>query len=293
MREVIQEGSRAGIAQDLILPPGDPRRANYPGIPDDKRTYRVHPTADSLDITPLDERESKTFEQEQHLADKFETNEVVKKYRGMEQGISAVRSAFEAGTPESDMLGIIQMFKTMDPTSTVSAGETANAENAPGVDERVRAVYNKWLEGGGKFTSTSRQNFYNGLRGILASQRAQVDSLAEGTANSAKGYGLDPVRTMERWKPGVIPEPVKDPSVFGNRKADGTLKSVAEEEAEANQPGGSKMKPIVQPQDYATAAEAVEAAEDLLREQGRTWGYITIRVKGQRPKTRFVGERTD
>jgi hypothetical protein len=290
-RQVIAPGGAPAMQQDLILQPGDPRRKQFPGIPDDKRTYRVHPTSDSLDITPLDEREEKTFQQEQQLATGFETNDIVKKYRGMEQGLGAVRSAFEAGTPESDMLGIIQMFKTIDPTSTVSAGETANAENAPGVDERVRAMYNKFLEGGGRFTATTRQNFYNGLRGILASQRGQVDQLAESTKRQATGYQLDPERTMERWKPGAVPEPVKDPQIFGNRRADGTLKTEAEEQAEANQPGATRKKPIVLQQDYENAATAVDAAEQALADAGVTGGYVTIRIKGQKPTTRWVGYR--
>jgi hypothetical protein len=69
----------------------------------------------------------------------------------------------------SDIALIFGFMKMVDPGSTVREGEFATAENAGGVTDKVRASYNKLVEGG-ILTPELRASYMQQAEGILRSQ---------------------------------------------------------------------------------------------------------------------------
>lgn len=67
-----------------------------------------------------------------------------------------IQSLASDGSGSSDTALMIAFMKLQDPTSVVSGNEAATVANSPGVPERVRAQYNRLLEGD-KLTGKSRQ----------------------------------------------------------------------------------------------------------------------------------------
>ena len=155
-------------------------------------------------------------EAERQLHNDFEGKQTIKDYRGLEQGVQGLKGAFTEGSATSDQLAIIQVFKALDPTSTVTGGESATFRNASGVPEQLRALWNRGIGEGGQFSPALRAEIYNTVQRIQQQRLHQVEQIAKADRNRAKAYGLDPERVItiepfkfERAKPEQFPDYAK------------------------------------------------------------------------------------
>jgi hypothetical protein len=133
---------------------------------------------------------------ERELFNDFESTETVKKYRELEQGVQGLKAAFTGGSAGADLVATIQLFKAIDPGSTVTQNEVASVKNAAGVPETLRALFNRGVGEGGQFSPELRAEIFNTAQRLQQARVKQVEQHAQSYRNRAKAYGLDPDRTV-------------------------------------------------------------------------------------------------
>jgi hypothetical protein len=84
-----------------------------------------------------------------------------------EQAAAFGRIEASATNPSAagDLALIFNYMKVLDPGSTVREGEFANAQNAAGIPERIRAAYNRAKEGT-RLTDSQRSDFLSRAKGL-------------------------------------------------------------------------------------------------------------------------------
>lgn len=90
-----------------------------------------------------------------------------------------------------DMSLIFGFMKMQDPSSTVREGEYASAENARGVPDKFRNLYNKVMTGE-RLTPEQRAGFKQQAKSIYQSQLATQGQVDERTRGLAKIRGVNP-----------------------------------------------------------------------------------------------------
>jgi hypothetical protein len=116
-----------------------------------------------------------------------------------------VRSADDP-SPAGDLALIFNFMKVLDPGSVVREGEFATAQNAGGVDERVRSLYNQVREGT-RLTETQRADFVDRAGRLYGGAQEQYQSIADQYSEFARRAGLDPSLVIPDFGfKGTIPE---------------------------------------------------------------------------------------
>lgn len=131
------------------------------------------------------------FDRVDSLADDYRSTS--KDTKKAYDGFRRVEAAFTNPNPTgaTDLAGIFGFMKTIDPGSTVREGEFANAENAQGVGEQTRNMYNKVLRGE-RLTPKAREDFLTEAeRSIGAQMESQMEVDNRFRAVSEK-FGVDP-----------------------------------------------------------------------------------------------------
>lgn len=117
-------------------------------------------------------------------------------------------------SPASDIGLIFGYMKMLDPGSVVREGEYATAQNAAGIDDRLRNTYNKIIKG--EFlTPQQRQDFVDTAGRLYGQARQGADTTANRYRGLAKEYGLDEGRVV------ALPDPLAGPKV-NQKKAEAT-----------------------------------------------------------------------
>jgi hypothetical protein len=186
---------------DLILPPKDPRRAQFPGLPDDNRTWRVRPTERGPQFEPLDEREAKDFERTQTLAGALESNDQFKTFRAQHAAVNQMEAALKEGNAAGDFNATLQAFKVVDPGSTVSQNEQTGALELKGASGIAQYWQNKLNLSNGILTQDMRAELFNAAHAQLQAKWNLVKPLVEGFRNRAKLAGLDPGAATNYYEP--------------------------------------------------------------------------------------------
>ena len=78
------------------------------------------------------------------------------------------------GTGAGDLSLIFQYMKILDPGSTVREGEFATAQNAGGVDDKVRSLYNQIVEGA-RLSASQRIDFYERSKDLYKAEKEGYD----------------------------------------------------------------------------------------------------------------------
>lgn len=192
---------------DVLIPPSNvAARAALDIDPKDTRTYKVGRDSKgrrTIEAVPApDVRESQEFTQTRTLHEDFESRKPVQDFRMMEQGLQGLEATFKEGNANSDLLAIIQMYKTVDPTSVVSMNETMTQTNAAGIPDQMRAAWNHMIGQGGKITPEVRARIFNAVQSVAVQRQRQVEQIAGGFRNRAKAFNLNPdqVVTWQPWK---------------------------------------------------------------------------------------------
>lgn len=92
------------------------------------------------------ESEKTTFERADKLRDEF--NKVAVPYNDRQTAFRTMMDLAKNKAGASDMALVLSIMKVYDPTSTVTAGEAATAQNAAGVPSFVAGYYNRLVGGG-------------------------------------------------------------------------------------------------------------------------------------------------
>jgi hypothetical protein len=124
-------------------------------------------------------REKRLVEEEEKIEKiKKNTSDLRKEFNSLTEvkEFSKVRSAYEkvkeAGqdpSPAGDLSLIFNYMKILDPGSVVREGEFANAQNAGGIDTKVRNFYNNIIRGT-RLDASQRQDFLNQSRNAAKAQ---------------------------------------------------------------------------------------------------------------------------
>ena len=97
------------------------------------------------------------------------------------------------GGAANDLAMIFSYMKMLDPASVVREQEFANAQNAAGVPDQVRNVFNK-IQRGERLNPTQRAEFLASARAIAGTSLDQNTAAIRNYQGIADEYGYDPAR---------------------------------------------------------------------------------------------------
>ena len=98
-----------------------------------------------------------------------------------------------------DLALIFNYMKVLDPGSVVRETEFATAQNAAGVPERIRAQYNKILEGE-RLSDATRKDFVDRATKLYEAQEAGQSKIEEQYKDLAKRNGLNPDNVVINYR---------------------------------------------------------------------------------------------
>lgn len=178
------------------VPPGWQR------TPDGKLAIIPNGPADPDYLAKAAGAKKPAFEDEQKLR---------KEFAGASEPYLGVRRAYERvlasrDDAAGDLSLIFGFMRMLDPTSTVREGEAASAQNAAGIPEQVRNMYNRALTG--ERLSPDQRNRFKGQAGDLyKAAEGEYTSRSEQFRGIAGRYGIDPSRII----PSLGPAPRATP----------------------------------------------------------------------------------
>jgi hypothetical protein len=105
----------------------------------------------------------------------------------------------------ADVALVYSFMKILDPNSVVRETEYATAQNAAGVPDQIRNVWNRILAGE-RLNPAQRQDFVTQARKVYTSREKSYRGMQEQYRDIAKRKNLDPRDTMIEFAPAVAPE---------------------------------------------------------------------------------------
>lgn len=117
-----------------------------------------------------------------------------KEYSDQTKGFQEVREAYRrVKSSNDDAVGDLSLIfgymKMLDPGSVVREGEFATAQNAAGIPDRMRNVYNRAVSGE-RLTPGQRKAFTGQAEKLYASAQQQEKTVRTGLERIATGYGI-------------------------------------------------------------------------------------------------------
>ena len=136
----------------------------------------------------------------------FTGNKVVKDFADVSFAFSRVVRSSEDPSGAGDLALIFNFMKVLDPGSVVREGEFATAQNAGGIDDRIRSLYNQVIEGT-RLSEAQRADFVDRAARLYQGAEAQYDKVAEQYRAFATQMGLDPAQVIPDFSyAGQIPK---------------------------------------------------------------------------------------
>lgn len=176
------------------------------------------------------------FEMEEKLRDGFTT--ATKSFQTIRDQYGTLQSAAANPSAAGDLSLIFAYMKLVDPGSTVREGEFANAQNAAGVDERVRSMWNRALNGE-RLTEKTRGDFVSQAQGIYNTQRKGFEATKGLYDELAARNGLSP----ENVTSIVVGDAQKPPAKSGAPAADQPPKVTSQQEYDRLPSGAEYIAP--------------------------------------------------
>lgn len=132
------------------------------------------------------------------LRKEFYARPEVKEFADVSTSYDRIKKITQAApSAAGDMSIIFSFMKMLDPTSVVREGEQATAENARGVTDSVRNLYNKVLTGQ-KLTPEQRKDFIRQAGSIYSSKQNQISGIEKEYKSYATQYGTSPSLVIGR-----------------------------------------------------------------------------------------------
>jgi len=138
-------------------------------------------------------KEVDTFGRENTLRSQY--LDKTKDYTGIAQAYNKIEAAAKDPSAAGDLSLIFGYMKILDPASVVRETEFANAQNAAGVPDRIRNLWNKALRGE-RLNDAQREDFVNSAKKLVVSQKGQLDSMNKTYMDIATAYQLDPTKII-------------------------------------------------------------------------------------------------
>lgn len=137
------------------------------------------------------DEEQKLLAQESDLRDKFNSNPTTKRTAEISEAMERLKATLSkpGKLGPADMLSIYSLMKIADPGSTVREGEAASAQNAGGVDSRIRNLWNATLTGQ-KLTPELRKEFMDAAGGLARGQIKAQSVIDDQYSDLAKQSGF-------------------------------------------------------------------------------------------------------
>lgn len=125
-------------------------------------------------------------------SDKFDSHPEVRGYYAALTGFSKLSSLVGAtSSAANDIATVFSFMKSLDSDSAVREKEYATAQNAAGVPDKIRNMYNKMLDG--QFLNPDqRKEFLEAGRLAVTGQREVYLAVRERFSSKAKDFGLEP-----------------------------------------------------------------------------------------------------
>jgi hypothetical protein len=163
-------------------------------------------------VIPLDKRP------EAEAKFRKEYSDQTKGYQDVKSAYGRILAVSDPKTPDeeapADLALVFNFMKMQDTGSTVNSGEFANAQNAAGVPDRIRNVYNN-LVTGGRLNPTQRKAFRGQAENLFKVSGQQEDTVRKGIGRIAKGYGLN-TQNIFYTETEVAPTALRPPEASGN-----------------------------------------------------------------------------
>ena len=141
---------------------------------------RIDPK-DAIDLKNKEETTRQLFDKPLNdLSANFDKNKQVQDYKNVVISYNTISSAAENPSAAGDLSLIFQYMKVLDPGSTVREGEFANAQNAAGVPDRIRNMFNNWSKGQ-RLDEKQRQDFITQAKKIVDARGKSIDPLIRQT----------------------------------------------------------------------------------------------------------------
>lgn len=148
------------------------------------------PVWNNKQLIPASSQEQKTsFDQENKLRDEFIAQN--KDFRAVRDAYSRINASAKEPSAAGDLALIFNYMKLLDPGSVVREGEFATAQNAAGIPERVRANYNRVVNGE-RLTEETRKDFLKQAKNLYGSQENQYKKSRKEYERITRKYGLNP-----------------------------------------------------------------------------------------------------
>lgn len=132
----------------------------------------------------------KTFTRANTLRDEFTA--ATKDFGTIQAQYNNIKATSSAPSAAGDIALITSYMRMLDPMSTVREGEFANAENAGGVPDRVRAKYNALINGE-RLSDVQRKDFVAQSKNVFSSRETQYKTNRTKYTNLAKRASVDPL----------------------------------------------------------------------------------------------------
>lgn len=138
-----------------------------------------------------------TKEQKKEITDlrkEFNNSPEAKAFAVVKPMYETVKNTAELKTAAGDLSLIFAYMKILDPNSTVREGEFANAQNAGGVDDKIRNLYNKVMKGT-RLSDRQRKDFVNNAGVLYNSYAKEYNTKLE----QWKSYSIEWWDTNRIW----------------------------------------------------------------------------------------------
>lgn len=182
----------AARVQALVANPGLVETAGAKGRAaatqaiEQERTIQNQPPGTAVEISPW-KTPKERIEVEDKLRDDYLKQS--KDFVVQRDFMDRIQSAPTTGA--GDLALVFSYMKVLDPGSTVREGEFANAQNAAGVPDAVRGMWNQ-LVGGGKLATGARNDIKQSADTIWSQALNRHSSLTTQFSNIAKRNKLNP-----------------------------------------------------------------------------------------------------
>jgi hypothetical protein len=146
------------------------------------------------------------FKLEDSMADDFRKE--TSKPQLVIQAHNGLKATAQRNDPASDIAFIYQYMKILDPTSVVREGEFATAQNAGGIDARIRNAYNQVMNGT-RLNPQQKAQMLDAAGRLAGAADAEIKQTAKNYQTTAARRGLN----LDSVTPGYAPVAAAPPAV--------------------------------------------------------------------------------
>lgn len=156
----------------------------------ERERFKAQADLDKERLKSTDPKSDKVMKNSSDLRKEFQGRKVVQQYNDVKIAYDKVKAAANNPSAAGDLSLVFGYMKMLDPGSTVREGEFANAQNASGIPDRIRNMYNRALSGE-RLGSAQRQDFVTQAQYLAGAHAQAMKEVENEFAGYAKEYGID------------------------------------------------------------------------------------------------------